>query len=78
MTFDGWDMMDGWGTGGFWMLAGMALIAVIVVVGVWLIVRSHNVATATGPTPIDTLRQRFARGEITKEEFEAAKRTLGA
>jgi uncharacterized membrane protein len=78
MMFEGWDMMNGWGSGGVWMLLGMVLIAVIVVVGAWLIVRSNRVAQATGPTAIDTLSQRFARGEITKDEFEAAKRTLGA
>ena len=76
--FNRWDMMDGWGSGGIWMLLGMVLLAVIVVVGIWLIVRSNRVVPPTGPTPIEILSQRFARGEITKDEFEAAKRTLGS
>lgn len=75
---DRWDMMDGWGSGGIWMLLAMVLVAVIVVVGIWLIFRSTRVAPPTGPTPIEILSQRFARGEITQDEFEAAKRTLGA
>lgn len=29
------------------------------------------------PDPLDILRERFARGEITQEEFETAKRVLG-
>ena len=29
------------------------------------------------PEPLDILRERFARGEITLDEFEAAKRALG-
>ena len=29
------------------------------------------------PEPLDILRERFARGEITLEEFETAKRALG-
>ena len=29
------------------------------------------------PEPLDILRDRFARGEITAEEFENAKRVLG-
>ena len=29
------------------------------------------------PEPLDILRERFARGEITAEEFETAKRVLG-
>ena len=78
MMFDRWDMMDGWSAGGFWMLAAMVLIALIVVVGVWLILRSNRVTPATGPTATEILGQRFAKGEITKDEYEAAKRTLGA
>ena len=74
----GWDMMDGWGSGGLWMLAGMLLIAVIVLVGAWVIVRSNRAPQATGPTAADILSQRFARGEISKDEFEAAKRSLRA
>jgi putative membrane protein len=78
MMWDRWDMMDGWSAGGFWMLAGMVLIALIVVAGAWLIVRSNRTRQAGGPTAVDILSERFARGEITKDEFEAAKRTLGA
>jgi hypothetical protein len=29
------------------------------------------------PDPLDILRERFARGEITVDEFETAKRALG-
>ena len=55
----------------------MVLIALIVVVGVWLIVRSNRGMPANGPTAIEILGQRFARGEITKDEYEAGRRTLG-
>jgi putative membrane protein len=78
MMWDHWDVVDGWSAGGFWMLAGMVLVALIVVVGAWLIVRSNRTMQAAGPTAMDILSQRFARGEITKDEYEAAKRTLGA
>lgn len=77
MMFDRWDMMDGWSAGGFWMLAAMVLIALIVVIGIWLIVRANRVTPTAGPTANEILGVRFARGEITKDEFEAAKRTLG-
>ena len=73
-----WDMMDGWGGGaGFWMLAGIVVIAVVVLIGVWLIVRSSRDARSSSSTALDILRERYARGEITADEFEAAKRTLG-
>lgn len=76
MMFDGWDMMGGWSGGGFWMPVAMVLIALIVVTGIWLILRSNRVTQATPSTATEILDQRFARGEITKDEFEAAKRTL--
>jgi putative membrane protein len=78
MMWDRWDMMDGWSAGGFWMVTGMVLIALIVVAGAWLIVRSNRTTRAAGPTAMDILSQRFARGEITKDEYEAAKQTLRA
>lgn len=77
MMFGNWDMMDGWSAAGIWMPVAMVLIALIVVVGIWLIVRSNRGTPASGPTAIDILGQRFAKGEITKDEYEAAKRTLG-
>jgi hypothetical protein len=37
-----------------------------------------NVAPpAARPEPLDILRERFARGDITLDEFETAKRALG-
>jgi putative membrane protein len=74
----GWDMMDGWGdVAGLWALTGVLVIAVVVLLGVWLIVRSTRQADLSKSNPIEILRERFARGEITTDEFEAAKRTLG-
>ncbi len=74
----GWGMgPDGW----LWMLGGLILFIGIVV----LVVRGmggYN-RPADRPTdnprrePMDILRARFARGEITEAEFEQAKRTLG-
>ena len=34
-------------------------------------------ASPLGPTPLDILRERFARGEISETEFEQTKRVLG-
>jgi uncharacterized membrane protein len=77
MMWDRLDVVDGWSADALGMLAGMVLIALIVVVGAWLIIRSDHMTRAIGPTDIEILSQLHARGEITKDEYESAKRTLG-
>jgi putative membrane protein len=72
-----WNMMDGWGgAAGIWMLVGLLVVAVVILIGVWLIVRSSRDARSQTATALDILRERYARGEVTKDEFETAKRTL--
>lgn len=83
-------MMGGFGLGG--MLFGgllMLLFWVLVVVGaIWLVVtlargsqRSTGSPVSTGmplggETVLDVLKTRYAKGEITKEQFEQMKRDL--
>lgn len=75
----GWG--DGFG-GWLWMLGGLVLLVGIVVLVAWAM-RGFNLPadrrTDPGPRtdPLDILRERFARGEITEAEFEQAKRALG-
>jgi len=55
----------------WWALLGMALLALIVVALV-LGVRSSlrpPTAAAGGPTPLEELNCRYARGEIDREEY---------
>jgi putative membrane protein len=68
----------GWG-GGFWLLGGLLLMIGVIVLVVWaLSTISHaGRAPSNGATPNDILRERFARGEITEQEFEQAKKVLG-
>jgi len=64
-----------WG-GGLWF--GLIFLAVLLVVG--LAVAFAVVRRPTAPSGDDAheiLRRRFARGEMTAEEFEAARKTLG-
>lgn len=75
-----------WG-GGPWMFVGplmmIVFIAVIVIIVVllvrWLGGPRHGVTPhlLPGRGPLDILRERFARGEIDKEEFEERRRVLG-
>lgn len=78
-------MMD-WGGGGFGMIFGpifMILVLAAVIAVAVLLVRglggpwygTHS--AQPGRTPLDILKERYARGEIDKEEFEERRRVLG-
>lgn len=72
--------------GGSWMFLGplwmIVFVAAIVVIAVllfrWLGGTGHSAGHSQPPgrTPGDILRERFARGEIDKEEFEERRRLL--
>lgn len=68
-------MMGGWyGGGGFgWM--GL-LILVLVIAGVILIIRGLAGRTPAASEPVEILKQRLARGEITKDQYEDLKKAL--
>ena len=75
----GWPMhpMWGWGWGVGMMAMMLFFFAVVMLVGVtgirWFIGQTKQ------PRPdsaMETLRERFARGEIDKDEFEAKKQEL--
>jgi putative membrane protein len=68
--------------GGLGMLLFWGLIIVVLV----LLVRAlsgrssdsgESGATPPRPTPLEILRERYARGEIDKAEFEERRKTLG-
>lgn len=74
-----------WDGGWYGMIFG-PLFMVVVIVAAVLIVRSlggpwqgaappHH--PPAGRAPIDILKERFARGEINKEEFEERRRIIG-
>ena len=75
----------GWGMGWGWaMMIGMMLFWVLVVGGiiwlvVWLARRPGGMAGEPGAgarTPLDILKERYARGEISRDEFERMKHDL--
>jgi putative membrane protein len=69
------DMMWGmWGMMG-WMIVPWLLLIAAVAVGVWWLVRQR---APRHDRALETLRERYARGEITREEFEARRRDLAA
>jgi putative membrane protein len=54
----------------FWVLVLVALVAL----GKWIFGRPGD--APRGKTAFDTLKERYARGEIDKEEFDQKKRDL--
>ena len=84
MTLMHGDWMGGWGSGymGGWGGLWMMLIVVAVILGIVVLVRgvgrsSASSGTLASKTALDTLNERYARGEIEKQEFEEKKRDLG-
>jgi len=78
----GWDHMGGagWGMGfgGIFMILFWAVIIVAVVMLVkWLAGGSSRIDLPREKSALDILKERYARGEIGKEEFEQKKRDLG-
>lgn len=75
----GWGMHPmWWGAWGFGMMLMMLLFWVLVIVGVvvgirWLVGQGKELRSDSA---LEVLRQRYARGEINKEEFEAKKKDL--
>jgi putative membrane protein len=63
------------------MLVWIALIVLVVVLLVRWVAgvpgHGHPYSPPAGKTPLDILKERFARGEIDKEEFEERRRVLG-
>ncbi len=78
----GWGMHPMWGVWGAWGVAMMVMMLLfwgVVIVGIvlgirWLMGQGRQ---SQQDAAMDILRQRYARGEITKEEFDSRKRDLG-
>lgn len=69
-----------WGVWGLGMMLMMLLFWVLVVVGLvvairWVITKGK---TPRSDSALDILRERYARGEINKDEFEAKKKDLSS
>ncbi len=79
-------MMWGWGQmfgfGGFFMMFMMVIFWALIIVGIIFAVRIFSGATMVGAggagkaRAIEILKERYARGEISTEEYESKKREL--
>lgn len=69
-----WGYYDGWSW--LWMAAMMVLFwGAIITLAVWAF-RSFGGPRRDGDAAMETLRQRFAAGEISQEEFDKTRRAL--
>jgi putative membrane protein len=72
-------MMNGndWGWGIFMMVFWLIALVVVAVVVMHLL-REHNHHTGhiQKSDPLDIVKERYAKGEITKEQFEQLKKDL--
>ena len=78
MWSGGW---HGWFLGPIMMIVFIAVaVAVVVFLVRWLVGTGHGAAHhahAAVRTPLEILKERFAKGEIDTEEFEERRRVLG-
>ena len=75
----GWGMHPMWGLWGIGMMVMMLVFWGVVIAGIVVAIRwmvSHGRASHPSDPALDILRQRYARGDISKEEFEAKKQDL--
>jgi putative membrane protein len=70
MGFPGFGMMGFFG-GWIGMLVNLAILIGIVVLIVWAVKRfTSNGPSASSQTPREILQARYARGEITREQYQ--------
>ena len=77
---EGWGSMMDFGYFGYGgMFMWMVFIIILVAVAVYWLVRETRTKAdhrLSGETPLDILKKRYAKGEITKDEFERMKKDL--
>ena len=76
----GWNnMMGGWGGFGILGWASMLLFWFFIILGVIVLIRclgGLGKTTGNDKTPLEILKERYAKGEIDKKEFEEKKKDL--
>ena len=73
-------MWDWGGVGGWWMLIGWLWMLVfwggLIALVVWAVKQFTTHRPGARASPLDIIKERYARGEISREEFERLKHDL--
>jgi putative membrane protein len=73
----GWPLYNyGWLGMALGILIMIIFWAGLIALIVWIIVKAVRSGKSTSETPLDIARTRYARGEISKKEFEQLKKDL--
>ena len=76
-----WNGFGGWGMGlGFiFMLLfwGLVILGIAALIR-WLMTQSSPSRSSPDKSPLEIVQERYARGEIDREEYEQKKRDLGS
>ena len=72
-----WRMMHyGFGYGGMFMWIVFLIIIVLLIYFILQSQKTKGQTPAQGESPLDILKKRYAKGEISKEDFDRMKRDL--
>ncbi len=73
---NGYMMNYGFGYGGVFMWLIFLIVLGVAIYFIVQALKGKNVIGGTQDTPLDILKRRYAKGEITKEEFDQTKKDL--
>ncbi len=67
--------MTGWGMA-FWWIGGLIMMGLFIWFIITMIKRTTNNIQTQSESALDLLKKRYARGEISKEEFDQISKDL--
>lgn len=71
-----WSDGNGWGGGWLMVLTMLIFWGGLILFGIWTVRQLSGGSGGDRPDPKTILEERFARGEISKEELEEGRRLL--
>jgi len=72
----GWNQMMNFGNGGIFMMFMFAIVIGLIIYFIITNTKSNRYTGGFSETSLDIIKERFAKGEITEEEFEKMEKAL--